>query len=253
MSVDIIELKTREISPNFLISFGKKLLYVGEPGEQCEEFESVAERCPDTNYMDLSTLSLSRSDLTRISRMVHLHTLILDSCKLRSCSLGFLGQVTSVNTLSLNNNDITQFDVALNIISHSFPNLSFVSFLGNPFHSTLTALVDIAGYRIQAVAKIFKLRILDCSAVTTEEMQGAETQRLATCHHDYGLAAVVAVVAAPDAAVEAIEEESRPNLGKENLSLALDKTGNGTTFRKLRFRYKGTESEGNRYIKNMQL
>ena len=44
MSVDIIELKTREISSNFLISFGKKLLYVGEPGDQCKEFETVAER-----------------------------------------------------------------------------------------------------------------------------------------------------------------------------------------------------------------
>ena len=44
MSVDIIELKTREIASNFLISFRKKLLYVEEPGEQCEEFETVAER-----------------------------------------------------------------------------------------------------------------------------------------------------------------------------------------------------------------
>ena len=44
MSVDIIELKTREISPNFLISFGKKLLYVGEPQDECEEFQDVAER-----------------------------------------------------------------------------------------------------------------------------------------------------------------------------------------------------------------
>ena len=50
-----------------------------------------------------------------------------------------------------------------------------------------------------------------------------------------------------------LEEESNPDAGKENPSLALDQTGNGTTFRKLRFRYKGAQSEGNRYIKNMQL
>merc|ERR1711892_854689 len=182
----IIELKTRELSDNFLISFGKKLLFVGEPGEHCEEFENVAERCPETNYMDLSTLPLSRGDLTRISRMVHLHTLILDSCKLRSSSLGFLGRVPSVTTLSLNKNDIKQFDIAINILSHSFPNLSFVSFLGNPFHSGLTTPLDTAGYRIRTTAKISKLRILDCSAVTGEERQSAETLRLSALHQDWG-------------------------------------------------------------------
>ena len=44
MAVDIIELKTRELSDNFLISFGNKLLFVGEPGEHCQEFEQVALR-----------------------------------------------------------------------------------------------------------------------------------------------------------------------------------------------------------------
>jgi len=53
--------------------------------------------------------------------------------------------------------------------------------------------------------------------------------------------------------------------GNRTLKLDMDKTGNkslepdadktryGTTFKKQRFHYKGTESEGNRYIRNMQL
>ena len=88
-------------------------------------------RCPDTNHLDVSTMSVSRSDLTLISRMVLLHTLVLDGCKLRwqfccmvthminTCyretSLGFLGRVPSVTTLSLNNNNIHKLDIALNV------------------------------------------------------------------------------------------------------------------------------------------
>ena len=88
-------------------------------------------RCPDTNHLDVSTMAVSRSDLTLISRMVLLHTLVLDGCKLRwqfccrvthminTCyretSLGFLGRVPSVTTLSLNNNNIHKLDIALNV------------------------------------------------------------------------------------------------------------------------------------------
>ena len=53
MSVDIIELKTRELSDNFLISFGNKLLFVGEPGEHCQEFEQVALRWVFSIYFSL--------------------------------------------------------------------------------------------------------------------------------------------------------------------------------------------------------
>jgi len=85
--------------------------------------------------------------------------------------------------------------------------------------------------------------------VSHDERRQAETRRLETFYHHYDLAAVAA---SPDTATEAVEENFSPNPVKENLSFTLDEPdhiGNGTTFRKLRFRYKGTHSEGNRYIR----
>ena len=48
----------------------------------------------------------------------------------RSSSLGFLGRVPSVTTLSLNKNDIQRFDVALNVSKYSLLSFNLMEFLG---------------------------------------------------------------------------------------------------------------------------
>ena len=170
--------------------------------------------------MDLSTLHLSTGDLTQVPSLVHLHTLVLDSCKLRwniqtvirinialyslqeqpawlsregthrsnldikqewYCGLWCSTQCKEIRGnghkfviwtqftlnyfLKWDNFHFSQFKsifeifqlfhnptwTCFQVISHSFPNLSFVSFMGNPFHSTLTAPRDIAAYRSRGI------------------------------------------------------------------------------------------------------
>jgi len=71
-----------------------------------------------------------------------------------------------------------------------------------------------------------------------EERQNAERQKLSPIYHDCGL---------PDSAVDLAAEAD------ESLSYKSESVEDGATFQKLRSRYKGTQSEGNRYIRNQEL
>ena len=53
--------------------------------------------------------------------------------------------------------------------------------------------------------------------------------------------------------IELFSEDVPDPSAREGGSREEDKSRNGATFLKQRFRYKGAQSEGNRYIKNMQL
>ena len=39
-----VELKTRQVTSDFINSFQEKLVYVGEPGETSEEFEKITNK-----------------------------------------------------------------------------------------------------------------------------------------------------------------------------------------------------------------
>ena len=39
-----VELKTRQVTSDFINSFQEKLVYVGEPGESSEEFEKITNK-----------------------------------------------------------------------------------------------------------------------------------------------------------------------------------------------------------------
>ena len=118
-----VELKTRQVTSDFINSFQEKLVYVGEPGETSEEFEKITNKwvihhhagpkhtfriiyihifphwhnwLPAVNihwhtemsrsrrwrHIDMTGMKMPRWSLTVMSKMVFLHTLVLDSCEL---------------------------------------------------------------------------------------------------------------------------------------------------------------------------
>jgi len=186
MAVDLIELRTRDVSTDFVVSRGRKLVYVGEPGLVSEGFGQLADRCGETQHLDLSFQKLLRQDLGRISRMSNLHTLVLDNCQLSEKVLGFLGNLPSVSTVSLNNNLITSLRPAIQILCKSFPKLAILSLIGNPFHKSLQAPVQVLHYRLEVIYRVPKLRILDHAAVSKEERRQAERGKVANSGNSRG-------------------------------------------------------------------
>lgn len=173
MAVDLIELRVREVSNEFVVSRGRKLVYVGEPGLVSDGFVHLADRCGGTQHLDLSSQKLRREDLGRISRMSSLQTLVLDNCQLSEKDFGFLGSLPTVSTVSLNNNLITSLRPSIQVVGKSFPNLAILSLIGNPFHKELQAPVQVLHYRLEVISRISKLRILDHAAVNEEERRQA--------------------------------------------------------------------------------
>jgi len=230
-----VELKTRQVSSDFINNFQEKLVYVGDSNEYSEEFEQISKKNRKWRHMDMTGMRMTRWSLTVMSRMIYLHTLILDNCHLDVKSLGFLGYVPSVTTLSLNKNNFKEYRNVVNIISLCFPIITYLSFLGNPFYRQFANDNDVAQYRNIVAVKNKYLRFLDGAALSDKE-QNTETAREAMDDE-------------PDIARETQEDEDVS--GSNNNSDAA--ISQNTSYKKQNYHYKGSRSEGNRYIKNVQL
>ena len=76
------ELKSRQVSSSFINNFNEKLVYVGEPLENSEEFEEITKTSRRWRHIDVSGMRMTRWGLTIMSKMIYLETLILDNCAL---------------------------------------------------------------------------------------------------------------------------------------------------------------------------
>ena len=76
------ELKSRQVSSSFINNFNEKLVYVGEPLQNSEEFEEVTKKSRRWRHIDVSGMRMTRWGMTIMSKMIYLETLILDNCTL---------------------------------------------------------------------------------------------------------------------------------------------------------------------------
>ena len=76
------ELKSRQVSSSFINNFNEKLVYVGEPLENSDEFEEVTKKSRRWRHIDVSGMRMTRWGMTIMSKMIYLETLILDNCAL---------------------------------------------------------------------------------------------------------------------------------------------------------------------------
>ena len=115
-----VELKTRHVSSDFINHFQEKLVYVGDYSEYSEEFEQITKkwvqnvrnekqsittkwkvnnerlklifRSRKWRHMDLTGMRMTRWSLTVMSKMIYLHTLILDNCYLEYLATNYHSQ-----------------------------------------------------------------------------------------------------------------------------------------------------------------
>jgi len=228
-----VELKDRNVSTDFINNFNEKLVYVGDLNKFSEEFEKITKRSRRKwKYIDLTNMTISRWNMTQMPRMIYLHTLILDSCCLETKDLGFIGRTLTVKTLSLNKNKFQDYKTTLNILSNCFPLISFLSLFGNPFYWELNDDDDFYTYRSFAASKNKYLRFLDGAPLSTKFPT--------------------------EFAMEAFDETDFSAREKHNYERASNSdhgecSGNSSFYRKVKYRYRGQRSEGNRYIQNVQL
>ena len=76
------ELKTRQVSSSFINNFNEKLVYVGEPMENSEEFEEITKKSRRWRHIDVTGMQMTRWGMTIMSKMIYLDTLVLDNCGL---------------------------------------------------------------------------------------------------------------------------------------------------------------------------
>ena len=76
------ELKARQVSSSFINNFNEKLVYVGEPLENSEEFEEITKTSRRWRHIDVTGMKMTRWGMTIISKMIYLNTLVLDNCAL---------------------------------------------------------------------------------------------------------------------------------------------------------------------------
>ncbi|XP_005102093.1 leucine-rich melanocyte differentiation-associated protein [Aplysia californica] len=200
-----------------------------------------------------SRLDLSYNRLQSLSGLEHfkfLKELVLDNNEIRDdIVFPFLKEL---HTLTLNKNKLRDLDALLEQLVSRFPNLTYLSLLGNQAcPNQLSSLEkdeeDYQRYRYYVLFKLPRLKFLDSSQVTGAEI--AEARRVGP---------FMQVVRPKDENLEGQEEEVASPSSHKYTPLPAD--GQETedmapqgTFGKSKYIYYGRHSEGNRFIRNKDL
>jgi len=231
------------MSTNSIVFHNRRLSYVGQeaafiPAVLPKMYGGKAE------ILDLSYNSLV--SIKEISQFPYLQELILDNNQLDD-SLELVN-IPSLHTLSLNKNKITDLEFVLGKIQSCFPNLKFLSMLGNPACPDQLSNVekdedDYQRYRCYVLYKVPQLQFLDSRPVNHNEKVEA------------ALRGQYMKVARPSPKYNNLAPSPDDHLLKYT---PLPKaTGNSHAhqgvYGKCRFKYSGKHSEGNRFIRNHEL
>ncbi|XP_046668078.1 leucine-rich melanocyte differentiation-associated protein-like isoform X1 [Homalodisca vitripennis] len=193
--------------------------------------------------LDLSYNSLT--NLQELGNFRHLTHLVLDNNQLGDSLM--LPPLSSLHTLSLNKNNITNLDLLLTKIEHNTPNIKYLSLLGNlacpnqlSDHSKDDE--DYQRYRYYVLHHLPRLQFLDSRPVSQEEREEARrrgrfmkvirpaiTNTERQCDDDCS------------SSYSPLPPANRD--GREHQGM----------YGKCRFRYVGKHSEGNRFIQNNDL
>lgn len=209
-------------------------------------------------HLDLSYNKLSSFESLEL--FAGLEELVLDNNSLTDHII-FPGQLERVKLLSLNNNKFENLDLLLTKLSLCFPNLEYLSLLGNPacpchLLSLEYSEYDYLKYRLYLIRHLPKLRILDAQRVKKMERDFVRSQQ----HQEYetdesdgrrGTSTLKHFCTNLSNRL-GVRRKSPPVYHPlpESIREAGDHRG---AYGKCRYRYIGAQSEGNRFILNTDL
>jgi len=193
-----------------------------------------------SNAKDVKVLTLTNNQMKlfeQLSAFISLETLVLDKNNLKT--LKGLPTIKTLKTLWLNNNKIDNFEMLLVHVKMSFPNLRYLSLLRNPINPAVYFGTEnekpYSRFRRRILQELPDLKVIDTKTVTEEEREDARRQPKF-------------LVAFPMDAEEITEDEpSRKETYVEEKVEPAAFIGRG------RIKYDEAESEGNRFITNIEL
>lgn len=158
-----------------------------------------------------------------------------------------------LTTLSLNKNLFQRLENLVVKLSTSYPKLEFLSLIGNPCSPFINE--DQEDYRSRVISRFPRLAFLDSSAVKAVERRRLSMESSTKSDKTMILPFVVRPT---QSMMDRLEEENDDDDDShaiiESGVLALPSTSSSTAaYGKVRYRYTGKHSEGNRFIRNSQL
>ncbi|KAI5703524.1 hypothetical protein M8J76_005297 [Diaphorina citri] len=240
--------ESKSVSTSAVCYEDKRLSYVGQdvtriPLVLCKLYGSRV------HTLDLSYNSLT--SLTHLEYFPHLSELVLDNNHLGDYMV--FPNLPNLHTLSLNKNNITDLEHLLLKIDTHFPNLRYLSLLGNsacPHQMTDSEKdeEDYQRYRYFVLYNLPQLQFLDSRKVKEDERREALRR---------GQYCKVAKPPAQHSGDEATLGYSRRTEDRNSYApLPLNRKAPSEhhgMYGKNRIRYAGTHSEGNRFIRNNDL
>ncbi|CAG2175211.1 unnamed protein product [Oppiella nova] len=228
---------------NGLVWNNNELSYIGQDVRQIPAIIAKI-YSPNAVKLDLSFNIIDTLD--GIEKFTSLEELILDN-NLLNDSIQFSFNPL-LHTLSLNKNKLADLNKLLDHLSKMCPNLRFLSLLGNSacpdqLSHTDNDEDDYKRYRRYVIYRLPHLKFLDSTKVTAEERRDANQrgQYLKTIRPDGQL----------------FDENQERRVAREIFTpLPSDTNSSGShqgAYGKLRHKYTGKHSEGNRFIRNHEL
>jgi len=193
----------------------------------------------DLSYNNIETIS-------NLEKFVLLDSLVIDNNRLSSNQQW--PTISTLRTLCVNNNEISDLEAFLEPIVKAFSGLTYLSLLKNPAcpnYFTGKDQDDYQRYRYFVLYKLPNLKYLDSSPVTDKEKKEAKR-----------VGKFVGRVARP--AEEEYKKPADPEGDLKDIKAlpsdlrAADQAG-GASFGVSRYVYYGRQSEGNRFIRDDQL
>jgi len=198
---------------------------------------SVAARAEGIRILTLTNNQMKR--WTQLSQFTSLETLVLDKNNLKS--LEGMPPMKTLKTLWLNNNQIDDFELILQEVQSLFPNLEYLSMLRNPINPAIYFGSEnekpYYRFRRRILQEMPKLRVIDTQDVTAKEREDAMS------HPKF-------LVARP--LLEDFEDTTEDEQSRK-LSYYNEKSEPAAFIGRGRIKYDGRESEGNRFITNLDL
>jgi len=199
---------------------------------------SIATRAGDVKILTLTNNQMKR--WTSLSRFTSLETLILDKNNLKS--LEGLPPIKTLKTLWLNNNRIDDVEQILQKIKSLFPNLEYLSMLRNPINPAIYFGSEnekpYDRFRRKILQDLPNLKVIDTLHVTAKEREDAKS------HPKF-------LIARPQNYDDETTEDEWSR--KQSQSYYDEKEEPACFIGKGRIRYNCRESEGNRFITNLDL
>lgn len=249
-----------------------KIIYI-EDEQKLIYFDQKTYKLPDAilnlysdrvRHLDLSYNKLSSFESLEL--FPKLEELVLDNNYLTD-EIIFPAQLNQVKLLSLNNNKFENLDLLLTKLSLCFPNLEYLSLLGNPacpchFLNLKHTEYEYLKYRFYIIRHLPRLRILDATRVKKMERDFVRNQQQQEQYESEGsgkrnnaLMEICAQLTSKLGVSSSSRRKSQPGESPyhplpDSIRVAGDHRG---AYGKCRYRYIGAQSEGNRFILNTDL